>query len=203
MFSIRSITWVKSLGKWLSAFFRGFLGLTMTKNHNTETDQNLKRLHHSAAVGDLASTWEYLEDTLEVAILHLSGCADYRGRVLTERLGLRKTLDTIRKLIKHIYGPKVIEKGSEFRKLSSEINDLFDHRNRIIHASWKIDQDDSAAVYTSAAPLHPPVEKTVTTDEIKGYISRIAQAHEDLLNFLLHQCEFVALPGKYEWPQDE
>lgn len=178
----------------------------MTKNDNTETAEDLKFLHHSAAIGNLASTWEYLEDTLEVAVLHLSGCADYRGRILTSRLGTRKTLDAMRKLTKHTYGPDAIAKGSLFRNLSDEINNLYNHRNRIVHASWqawKVGPDGSVAVYTSAEPLTPPVEKTVTTDEIKAYTGRVTQVHEDLLNFLIHQCEFVALPGTYDWPQDQ
>ena len=178
----------------------------MTKNHNTETNESLERLHHSAAIGDLAGTWEYLEDSLEVAVLRLSGCADYRGRVLTERLGARKTLDAIRRLVKHKYGANVVAKGSAFRKLSNEINALYNHRNRIIHASWKawkVGPDGSTATYIKAESLQAPVEETVTTDEIKDYIARIAQAHEDLLNFLFQQCEFVAWPGTYEWPQDQ
>lgn len=178
----------------------------MTKNHNTEKNESLKRLHHSAAIGDLAGTWEYLEDLLEVAVLRLSGCADYRGRVLTERLGARKTLGAIRRLVEHKYGPDVVAKGSVFRKLSDEINALYNHRNRIIHASWqawKVSSNGSTATYIKAASLQAPVVETVTTDEIKDYIARIAQAHEDLLNFLIQQCEFVAWPGIYEWPQDQ
>ncbi len=206
MLSRRFTTWLNSFGRWLSDFFRGFLGLAMTKNHNIETNESLKRLRHSAAIGDLAGTWEYLEDSLEVAVLHLSGCADYRGRVLTKRLGFRKTLNAIRKLVKHKYGPNAIAKGSTFRELSNEINKLYDHRNRIIHASWqewKVGSDGSTAIYKSEESLQRPVEETVTTDEIKDYIARIAQAHEDLLNFLIDQCEFVAWPGIYDWPQDQ
>lgn len=168
----------------------------------TKQEQN-DQILHSAAVGDVATNWEYLRETIEVVLLNLAGCPDYRSRVLTERMSFHQMSRSIRNLLRHQFDDDFVAKNSEFAKLWARINYLRDERNRIVHAAWLESRGGTVAYVSAETSKMSAMEKSADAAEIRAIADQFAQAHEDLLNFVTNQCGFLPLPDKYELPRHE
>jgi len=176
-----------------------FFGLGNSVTKQEQNDQIL----HSAAVGDVATNWEFLLETIEVTLLHLARCPDYRGRVLTDRMSFPIMMRALHSLFRYQFGGEFVAKGSQYSKLSKEIYRLRDERNRIVHATW-LDSKGGITAKVSASPHKmTAVEKTVEVADIRAIAEQIAQTHEELSDFVTNQCESAPSPEKYELPRRE
>jgi len=155
------------------------------------TDEEYRELKHYAAVGRLASAWEYLKVDAEVFLLELAGCNDPKSRILTERMQFIGMMKAIRKLIKHAFGDDAVGRDSEFHCIAGEVEELRTRRNEIIHAVWaEIDTSSSpaTAVLKRSNPLESVDDDSYTASEIVEFAERVQTVHVRLVNLMLDLC---------------
>jgi len=159
---------------------------------------------HLSAIGEVAATWEYLENTIELALLYLIDCPDYRGRLITSKLSFGRKGQAIRSILGHVYGDELVGKGSRYSELWSRIEGLRGERNRIIHAEWKdwkIGEGGLEAVYSSADDSTLTSKpKSYTASDIQQVSTKLFEAHIDFLNFFNSECNIMFQFDKYDYP---
>jgi len=161
---------------------------------------NDDQFDHSAGVGAIAANWEFVLETIELALLHLAACPDYRGRALTNRMSFHSMMRAFRSLLRDKFDDDFVGEGSEYKKLLVELTRLNRERNRFVHASW-LESTEGTIAYVSADPNQmTATEKSADVAELKAIAEQISHVRDSLVGFLVNQCEFSPSPDIFEWP---
>ena len=156
------------------------------------------------AAGRIATTWEYLEATVEEAVLELAGCPDYRGRAVTTYLSFPNMWRAMRVLLVEEFGPEFVGKKSRFSEIHIAVFGVRADRNKIIHAEWRtapVDGDGEIATFDmNTRSSLTATEARYTTQKLHQMADLAMTVHLDLLNFLTTECGIVPLKSKYDLP---
>jgi len=155
------------------------------------------------ATGLLAVNWELLESTVEIALIELVGCTDYRGRALTTYLTFPNMWRALKILVKDRFGLSST-KTQDFRNLENDIFEIRAYRNGVIHADWKDYTEGSESTIIAhdmnARSSLTAKELRFTSSDIDDMNNKLVDVHVNLLNFLTNECDIVPFEGKYALP---
>jgi hypothetical protein len=158
-----------------------------------------------AAVGRVAAAWAHVDETIEILLLQLMECADYKARVVTNSVSGWRKGTAIKKLLRDKFGPNFVGNNSEYAKLWQRVDRLRRERDSVVHAAWReiVVGSDRIEFSYASADTHPTAAtlKSRTAEQIAAIATEIEDLQTELENFRL-QSGLPPSIDRYALPLD-